>query len=100
MAEQQQAVNSADTQIFAAKEAAADRRESSPPTSELSVGKMNPQVVTVEQEGKVGVKNTRSCRCKCQTLGGTSQSIGRATTIPFHQTLVRWCIGHGTSIYI
>lgn len=47
MAEQQQAVDSADTQIFAAKEAAADRRESSPPTSELSVGKMNPQVVTV-----------------------------------------------------
>lgn len=63
MAEQQQAVNSADTQIFAAKEAAADRRESSPPTSELSVGKMNPQVVTVEQEAE-----DRCCRTEQTTL--------------------------------
>ena len=55
MAEQQQAVDSADAQIFAAKEAAADRRESSPPTSELSVVKMNPQVVTVEQEVSAGI---------------------------------------------
>ena len=32
-------------QIFSAKEAAAERMESSPPTSELSTGKMNPQAL-------------------------------------------------------
>lgn len=42
VAEQQRPVGSADAQIMVAKEAAADRRESSPPTSELSIGKIIP----------------------------------------------------------
>ncbi|XBI75072.1 hypothetical protein VPH35_068495 [Triticum aestivum] len=43
VAEQHRPVDSGEAHIFAAKEASADRRESSPPTSELSTGKMNPQ---------------------------------------------------------
>lgn len=36
-------VDSSEEQIFSTKEAVADRRESSRPTLELSMGKMNPQ---------------------------------------------------------
>ena len=43
VAELQRPVGSADTQILAVNEEAADRRENSPPTSELSMGKMNPR---------------------------------------------------------
>lgn len=41
--EQQGAAESREAQILSAAEAAAGRRESSPPTSELSTGKINPQ---------------------------------------------------------
>lgn len=40
---QQLTVDSGEAQIFLAKEAVANRRDSSPPTSELSMGKMNTQ---------------------------------------------------------
>lgn len=40
--EQQMAAESGEAQILAAAEAAAGRRESSPPKSELSTGKRNP----------------------------------------------------------
>ena len=44
VAEQERAVYSAEAQILAARVAAAtDRRDSSPPTSKLSTGKMNPR---------------------------------------------------------
>ena len=43
VAEQQRPVGSADTQIMAVNEEAANRRENSPPTSELSMGKTNPR---------------------------------------------------------
>uniref|UniRef100_M8BNB6 Uncharacterized protein n=1 Tax=Aegilops tauschii TaxID=37682 RepID=M8BNB6_AEGTA len=42
---QNRRVDSGEAQIFSAKEAAAERMESSPPTSELSTGKMNPQAL-------------------------------------------------------
>lgn len=42
-AAQHRTVESGEAQIFLGKETAADRRESSPPTSELSTRKMNPQ---------------------------------------------------------
>ena len=42
-AAQQLTVDSGEAQILLAEEVAANRREGSPPTSELSTGKMNPQ---------------------------------------------------------
>lgn len=45
---QQRPVGTADSQILMASEPAAERRDSSPPSSELSTGKMNPPSARME----------------------------------------------------
>lgn len=64
VAEQQRAVGSADAQIMAAKEPAAHRRESSPPTSELSTGKMNPRAPGWNKRLRIGA--AAQSRTPCQ----------------------------------
>ena len=51
---QNRRVDSGEAQIFSAKEAAAERMESSPPTSELSTGKMNPQALGCNKRLRIG----------------------------------------------
>ncbi|XP_044339916.1 uncharacterized protein [Triticum aestivum] len=53
-AAQQLTVDSGEAQILLAEEVAANRREGSPPTSELSTGKMNPQAPGWNKRLRVG----------------------------------------------
>ncbi|XBI64059.1 hypothetical protein VPH35_044318 [Triticum aestivum] len=69
--ELEHAVASADAQILSAKEAAAaPRGESSPPTSELSIGKMNPWAPGWNKRLRIGAAapSRTPCPKPCQCI--------------------------------
>lgn len=74
-----------EAQIFTAKEAAADRRESSPPTSELSTGKMNPQAPGWNKRVRVGAAAPGRTPCHTaldKAIRGFAENPGDNVIVP------------------